>query len=131
MLTLTDGAQIAVLLSSVFINILPNLVKSGMVYILHSPLYGWKEGKEYKFANDMKDIPPSIRGNKQKYTRYKGLGEMDDDEYHEACMNKDNRQLIQLQYPNDINEFNDLMVNSSDKKDLLLKLGKIVKRESE
>lgn len=56
---------------------------------------------------------------------------MDKDEYYEACMNPDNRRLIRIEYPEDLAEFNSLMINSSDKKDLLLKLGKIVIRETE
>ena len=120
-----DGYHIQSLLASLFINLLPDLVKKGMVYALVSPLYGWteKNGK-MNFTNDQE-----IALKHKDFTRFKGLGEMDKDEFYEANMDPENRKLIRITYPEDLNEFNQIMTESSVKKDMLEQLGLINVRE--
>lgn len=115
-----DGLQISSLVISLFINILPDIVKSGMLYVAVPPLYGWKEGKEFRFTSNQDEIPKNV-----EYKRYKGLGEMNPDELFYSAMNKDTRKLIQVQYPEDINLFNSILTEASVKYDILYDLGLI------
>lgn len=111
-----DGKEIAVLLAGMFVNLLPNLVKAGMVYISLPPLYGWKDKKgNFSFTNRQSDIP----SNAKETFRYKGLGEMDADELRISTMDPETRRLIQLQYPEDINTFNGILTSSGVKYQML------------
>lgn len=117
-----DGSHITALLLSVYINLMPNLVKAGRVYVLKPPLFGYIQNKHYVFTDEFEDIPEKLRTTKG-YTRYKGLGEMDDDEFKEACMTPGQQRLYQVLYPEDINEFNRIMGTTGGRRDLLVNLG--------
>ena len=120
-----DGYNIAALLMSVFINLTPNLVKSGRVYLLQPPLYGWIDKKlGYQFVDDVSEIPKNILESRQ-FTRYKGLGEMDDDEYKQSCMIPGQRRLYKIQYPSNLDEFNRILGTTSGRRELLKDLGLI------
>ena len=108
-----DGKEIAVLLTGMFVNLLPNLVKQGMVYLALPPLYGWEDKKGYHFTNKQSDIPV------KDYHRYKGLGEMDPDELKESTMNPMTRRLVKVEYPEDINTFNSILMSSAVKFQML------------
>lgn len=110
-----DGKEIAVLLSGLFVNLLPNLVRAGMVYLSLPPLYGWQDKKGYHFANNQLEIPSSVK----EFTRYKGLGEMDADELKVSTMDPETRRLVKLQYPDDVGMFNSVLTSSSVKFRLL------------
>lgn len=113
-----DGAQIVCLVLSVFINMLPDIVKDGRLYIAQPPLYGWQDKSGYHYTDDRSEIPEN-----SKFTRYKGLGEMDDDEFGFCCMNPDTRKAIQVEYPSDVDRFNYILGTSAGKADLLKELG--------
>lgn len=113
-----DGANIVCLVLSVFINLLPDIVKDGRLFIAVPPLYGWKDKKGYHYSNNKDNIPQGI-----KFTRYKGLGEMDDDEFGYCCMNPKSRQLVQVEYPADLDLFNHILGTSAGKSELLTDLG--------
>ena len=115
-----DGLQITCLVLSVFINMLPDLVKDGRLYIAEPPLYGWRDKSGYHYTNVKDEIPNGL-----KFTRYKGLGEMDDNEFEYCCMNPKTRQLVQVEYPSDINAFNRILGTSVGKAELFSALGMI------
>lgn len=121
-----DGKHITALVASVFINLAPSLVKAGIVKVVHAPLYGWTEGsgksKVAKYSSTFEDIPKELRGNKG-FTRYKGLGEMDDDEVRDTLLNKDNQIVSVIEYPSDVDKFNAILGTSWGKSDLLKELG--------
>lgn len=117
-----DGAEIRVLLAGIFINLLPELVKSGMVYTAVSPLYGYKDRKgQYGFTNYQNEIPSDAK----EVFRYKGLGEMDPDELWQSCMNPETRRLIRINYPEDLGLFNSILTSSSVKYQMLVDSGVI------
>lgn len=120
-----DGLHIVVLVLSVFINIMPELVKQGYVYVALPPLYGYQIKGKYYYANDMKDIPENLRATKS-FTRFKGLGEMNDDQYEETCMNPETRHIMKVEYPDDIERFNRIVGSSIGKRELLSELGLLV-----
>lgn len=105
----SDGKEIAVLLSGLFVSLLPNLVKAGMVYIALPPLYGWTDRKGFHFTNKMSEVTSS------EFTRFKGLGEMDADELKVSTMDPETRRLIKLNYPEDPGMFSSILTSSGAK----------------
>ena len=71
-----DGLQINCLILAVFINLFPDMVRQGRVFISIPPLYCWKNKKSYDWTNDVAKIPNGI----SEVIRFKGLGEMDSDQ---------------------------------------------------
>lgn len=119
-----DGKHITALLISVYINLMAPLVKAGRVYVLEPPLFGYIKDGKYVFTNEFEEIPENLRTTKG-YTRYKGLGEMDDDEFRDSCFIPGQRNLYQVHYPNDIDEFNRIVGTTEGRRDLLVSLGVI------
>lgn len=113
-----DGSHIQNLILSVLVNLLADIVKDGRVYIVEPPLYGWSDKSGKHYTDDLNVIPKNVR-----YTRYKGLGEFCDDEYEYCLMNPKTRKLYQVEYPNDLDEFNRLLGTASGKNDILKTLG--------
>lgn len=114
-----DGAHITSLLASLFVNMFPDMVKQGRVKIALPPLYCWgKDKKTYGWANDIKEVPKNV-----SYTRFKGLGAMENDQLKYFCVDPETRNEITLEYPSDIEEFNRIVGSSLGKNDLLKSLG--------
>lgn len=103
---------------SMCINLLPELVKAGMVWVLHAPLYKWVKGRDHGYVMTQEEIPEGA-----KYQRFKGLGEMEDDEVKEALLDESRRIMTQVKYPDDIDEFNRIMGTSAGRSDVLKELG--------
>ena len=119
-----DGQHITSLICSLFINLFPDLVKAGRVWIALPPLYIWgKDAKSYGYANRITDIPKNIKD----FHRCKGLGELNADELYYFCVNPLTRRELQLTYPADLEEFNRIVGSGSGKSDLLKLLGIIEK----
>ena len=83
------------------------------------------KNKKRIYTDDFESIPESLRTSKG-FIRYKGLGEMDDIEYKESCMDPNGgRRLYQVQYPEDIDQFYRIMGTTRGRRDLLEDLGLI------
>lgn len=117
---LYDGLQINCLVLSVFINLFPDMVKQGRVFISMPPLYCWGDSpKNYGWCNKIEDIPKSAKN----VHRFKGLGEMNNDQLEYFLVNPETRNLLQIEFPSDINEFNKILGTSAGKNELLKMLG--------
>lgn len=115
-----DGKHITSLLASLFVNLFPDLVKEGKVWIALPPLYSWGDNpKNFGWCNDIKDIPKNVK----TFNRFKGLGEMQPEQLKYYCVDPATRRQIQLEYPSDIDEFNRIVGSSQGKNDLLKELG--------
>lgn len=116
-----DGSHIVALVLSVFVNIIPNVVKEGLVYILEAPLYGFDDPdtKKRMYTSNMNEVP----SNPINFTRYKGLGEMDDSEFKDSCLVEGHRSLYQVIYPDSIDKFNEILGTSKGRSNLLKDLG--------
>ena len=64
-----DGGQIACLVMSAFINLFPDIVKQGKLFLSVPPLYCWGTSKkDFGWCNRIEDIPKSVK----HYHRMKG-----------------------------------------------------------
>ena len=101
-----------------FVKVLPDVVKSGLLYIVEPALYGWKTKTGYDFTNNFDEIPKGVN-----FTRYKGLGEMNPDELYYSMVGKDYRKLYQVEYPDDLSRFYSILTSSNAKFDMLVNEG--------
>ena len=119
-----DGLQINCLVLSVFINMFPDMVKQGRVFISLPPLYCWGTSvKDYGWCNNVEDIPQ----NAKHVHRFKGLGEMNNDQLEFFLVNPETRNTMRIEYPSDVDEFNRILGSSEGKNDLFKELGIIEK----
>ena len=122
-----DGLQINCLVLAVFINLFPDMVKQGRVFVSLPPLYCWgKSAKDYGWCNKVEDIPATAKD----VHRFKGLGEMNDDQLYYFLVDKNTRNVLQIEYPSDIDEFNKILGTSEGKGSLLKDLGIILNSET-
>lgn len=118
-----DGAHIVNLVVSLFVNYLPDIVKAGKFKLIISPLYGYRDkNNELKGVYKFSELPKSIQEN-GKYVRWKGLGELNDNEVKKFLLDKNNRKTVTVEYPSDLDEFNRIITTAEGKRDLLTELG--------
>lgn len=122
-----DGLQINCLVLAVFINLFPDMVKQGRVYISLPPLWCWGDNpKNFGWGNTVFDIPEGAKN----VTHFKGLGEMNTDQLYYFLVDKNTRNVMQIDYPSDIDEFNKILGTSEGKGNLLKDLGIILSSET-
>ena len=78
-----DGMHIRLLLLTFFLQFYPDLVKTGHVYILQTPLFRVRNKKETRYCYSDEERHTAIRelGVKPEITRFKGLGEISPNEF--------------------------------------------------
>jgi topoisomerase-4 subunit B len=78
-----DGMHIRLLLLAFFLKLFPDVVRSGHVYVLQTPLFRVRNKKETIYCYSEEEKVNAIRklGNKPEITRFKGLGEIDPKEF--------------------------------------------------
>jgi hypothetical protein len=103
------------------------MVKQGRVFVSLPPLYSWgTSAKNFGWCNKVEDIPATAKD----VHRFKGLGEMNDDQLYYFLVDKTTRNVMQVEYPSDIDEFNKILGTSEGKGNLLKDLGVILNSES-
>lgn len=105
-----DGMHIRLLLLTFFLQFFPDLVKSGHVSILQTPLFRVRNKKEtiYCYSEEEKQAAINKLGNKPEITRFKGLGEISPSEFglfigkdmrlDPVILSKDNKLNSLLEY---------------------------------
>ncbi len=96
-----DGAHIRTLLLTFFFRYLSEIIKNGNLFIAQPPLYkiSWGRNERYLYTDEEKDnflkeeLPEDTKYSIQ---RYKGLGEMNDDQLWETTLNPENRKLLKV-----------------------------------
>ena len=98
-----DGAHIRTLLLTFFYRYMTPLIEGGYVYAAQPPLFRTKRGKEEYYTYSEKEqeklmasLNEKTPNAKWEIQRYKGLGEMDDDQLWETTMDYKTRTLIQI-----------------------------------
>ena len=78
-----DGMHIRLLMITFFLQFFPDLIKKGHVYILQTPLFRVRNKKKttYCYTEDERVKAVKKLGPKPEITRFKGLGEIDPDEF--------------------------------------------------
>lgn len=78
-----DGMHIRLLLLTFFLQFYPDLVRSGHLYILQTPLFRVRNKKEtiYCYSDDERVNAIRKLGTNPEITRFKGLGEISPDEF--------------------------------------------------
>ena len=78
-----DGMHIRLLMITFFLQFFPDLIKKGHVYILQTPLFRVRNKKKttYCYSEDERVKAIKKLGPKPEITRFKGLGEIDPDEF--------------------------------------------------
>ena len=101
----------------------PDMIKQGRVYVSIPPLYSWGDNmKNYGWSNKVEKIPKSAKN----IHRFKGLGEMNPDQLDFFLVKKDTRNVLQIEYPSDIEEFNRILGTSAGKGNLLREVGIVI-----
>ena len=97
-----DGSHIACLILTFFFRYMFDLIKNGYVYLATPPLYLVKKGKEevYCWTDEQRDEASERLGKGYSIQRYKGLGEMSDEQLWETTMNPEKRRLRQITIEN-------------------------------
>lgn len=97
-----DGSHIATLILTFFFRNMRSLIDNGYVYLATPPLYLCRKGKELAYCWTEQQrrafIDKYADGNESRVhvQRYKGLGEMMEEQLWETTMNPENRILKQI-----------------------------------
>lgn len=95
-----DGAHIRTLLLTFFYRYLRPLIEEGHVYIAQPPLFRVVQGKKERYVYDEKELEYVLKDlpeGSYKLNRYKGLGEMNDDQLWSTTMDPEHRVLLQVE----------------------------------
>ena len=78
-----DGMHIRLLLLTFFLKFYPDVVRSGHLYILQTPLFRVRDKKQnfYCYSSAEKETALKKLGKSAEITRFKGLGEISPDEF--------------------------------------------------
>jgi len=99
-----DGSHIRTLILTFFFRHMKELIESGHIYFANPPLYRIAHGKKevYAYSDEERDrvLEQMGRGSNINIQRYKGLGEMNNDQLWKTTMDPDKRTLFKVTIDN-------------------------------
>ncbi|MBR6405784.1 MAG: DNA topoisomerase (ATP-hydrolyzing) subunit B [Lachnospiraceae bacterium] len=97
-----DGAHISTLLLTFIYRFMPGLIREGHVYLAQPPLFKLEKNRRVWYAYSDEELDNILkevgRDSSNKIQRYKGLGEMDEDQLWETTMDPERRILRKVLY---------------------------------
>lgn len=114
-----DGNHIACLLSMTIGILAPEIVKAGKYFIAQTPLFAINEGKFFLPLWNEEQLEKARRENR-KIQRYKGLGEMNPSQLKVCLLDEGTRNLIQVQYSENIDDLIKLFSSAEEKRKLVV-----------
>jgi topoisomerase-4 subunit B len=98
-----DGAHIASLLITFFYRTMPDMIRSGRLYLALPPLYRLNHGATTIYARDDAHreelLATTFKGKKPEIGRFKGLGEMMPAQLKETTMDPSKRTIARVTLP--------------------------------
>jgi len=93
-----DGQHIKTLLLTLFYRYVPQLIEEGHIFIAVAPFYKIKKGMSEYYVYNSEELKTKLAelGGKCEVSRFKGLGEMNDEQLWSTTMNPKARRLKQV-----------------------------------
>lgn len=93
-----DGAHIKTLLLTLFYRYTPHLIEAGHVFVAVPPLFKLRKGQKDVYVYNEEELKKALKdtSGKPEVSRFKGLGEMNDEQLWETTMNPKTRILKQV-----------------------------------
>lgn len=111
-----DGAHISTLMLTFLYRFMPELIKTGHVYLAQPPLYKIEKNRNVWYAYSDEELNKILteigRDGNNKIQRYKGLGEMDAEQLWETTMDPERRVLKKVMFDEENESEVDLIFNT-------------------
>jgi DNA gyrase subunit B len=93
-----DGQHIKALLLTLFYRYMPLLIEAGHIFVAVAPFYKIKKGTKEYYVYTGEELKNKLKetGAKSEVSRFKGLGEMNDEQLWDTTMNPKTRRLKQI-----------------------------------
>ncbi len=93
-----DGQHIKTLLLTLFYRYVPQLIESGNIFVAVAPLYKIRKGSKDVYVYTDEELKKSLKeiSGKPEVSRFKGLGEMNDEQLWDTTMNPKTRIMKQV-----------------------------------
>jgi DNA gyrase subunit B len=93
-----DGQHIKSLMLTLFYRYVPRLVEAGHIFVAVAPFFKIKKGMKEYYVYNNEELKAKLAelGGKCEVSRFKGLGEMNDEQLWDTTMNPKTRRLKQV-----------------------------------
>lgn len=124
------GSAIRLGLLTFFVRHMPEIVKRGHLYFAESPLFKITTKKETIYCKNKAVLDEKLKNIKGEYqiSRFKGLGEMDADDFRDHVMNPKSDALVQI-LPEDFERLSEIITKlqgtSSEPRKIFIEKGEI------
>lgn len=93
-----DGQHIKALMLTLFYRYVPALIEAGHIFVAVAPFYKIKKGMKEHYVYNERELKDklAVLGGNPEVSRFKGLGEMNDEQLWDTTMNPKTRRLKQV-----------------------------------